>query len=50
MHMKKIIFILAFTFTLASCATIKNKMPKFEKKTCDGSNDTLADVLCKKAE
>ena len=46
--MKKIIIILAFSFTLASCATVKDKIPKL--KTCDGteSNKTLADVLCKK--
>ena len=46
--MKKIILILAFSFVLASCASIKDKMPKIERKACDGSNKTLADVLCKK--
>ena len=46
--MKKIIIILALSFALASCATVKEKMPKFEKKDCDGSNKTLADVFCKK--
>ena len=44
--MKKILIILAFSFTLASCATVKDKIPKL--KSCDGSNKTVADVLCKK--
>ena len=47
--MKKIIIILALSFALASCATVKDKIPKFNKKACDGSNDTLADVFCKKS-
>jgi hypothetical protein len=49
--MKNIIIILVFLFVLVSCATVKDKIPKipkFEKKTCDGSKDTLADVFCKK--
>ena len=45
--MKKIIIILTF-FLLTSCAAIKDKMPKIERKACDGNNNTLADVLCKK--
>ena len=45
----KIIIILAFSFVLVSCASIKNKMPKFEKKACvEGNNKTIADVFCKK--
>ena len=47
-YMKKIIIILAFSFALVSCATVTDKIPKFEKKDCDGSKDTLADVFCKK--
>ncbi len=32
---------------LASCSTIKDKMPK--RKACvDDSNKTLADLICKK--
>ena len=44
--MKKILIILVFSFALASCASVKDKIPKLKK--CDGSNKTLADVLCKK--
>ena len=44
--MKKISLILIISFALASCASIKEKMPS--RKTCDGSNETLADVICKK--
>ncbi len=44
--MKTIIIILALSFTLASCASIKDKIPNLKK--CDGSNETLADVFCKK--
>ena len=45
----KIIIILAFSFVLVSCASIKDKMPKFEKKACvEGNNKTIADVFCKK--
>jgi len=47
--MKKIIILLAFSFVLSSCASVKDKIPKFERKACDGSNKTLADVLCKKS-
>jgi len=43
--MKKIILLLGFSLLLASCG---DKMPKFERKACDGSNKTLADVICKK--
>jgi len=46
--MKKIITIIAFSFLLVSCASIKEKMPKFNKKDCDGSKKTLADIFCKK--
>ena len=46
--MKKIIIILAFSFILASCAAVSEKIPKMERKACDGSNETIADVLCKK--
>jgi starvation-inducible outer membrane lipoprotein len=48
--MKKILIILAFSFILASCTSVtdKIKVPKMERKTCDGSNKTVADVLCKK--
>jgi hypothetical protein len=46
--MKKILIILALSFTLASCTSITDKMPKLERKACDGSNKTVADVLCKK--
>ena len=46
--MKKLILILTFSFALVSCATVSDKIPKFEKKVCDGSKDTLADVFCKK--
>ena len=45
-NMKTIIIILALSFTLASCASIKDKIPNLKK--CDGSNETLADVFCKK--
>ena len=44
--MKTIIIILVLSFTLASCASIKEKMPT--RKACDGSQETLADVICKK--
>ena len=46
--MKKIIIILAFSFMLASCAAVSEKIPKMERKACDGSSETIADVLCKK--
>ena len=40
----KILF--AFIFlSLASCGTVKDKMP--ERKACTGDNKTLADVFCK---
>ncbi len=31
---------------LASCANIKEKMPK--RKACTGENNSLADLICKK--
>tara|TARA_B100000795_G_C22444589_1_gene303269 strand:- start:268 stop:411 length:144 start_codon:yes stop_codon:yes gene_type:complete len=46
--MQKILIILAFSFALTSCAAVKDKIPKIERKACDGSSKTLADVLCKK--
>jgi starvation-inducible outer membrane lipoprotein len=46
--MKKIILIIAFSFVLVSCASVTDKIPKIERKSCDGSDKTLADVLCKK--
>ena len=46
--MKKIIILIAFTFLLTSCTSITEKIPKLERKTCDGTNKTLTDVLCKK--
>ena len=46
--MNKIIFLIILSFTLVSCASVKDKMPKLKK--CDGSNETLSDVFCKKAE
>ena len=33
---------------LVSCAAVSEKIPKMERKACDGSNETIADVLCKK--
>ena len=46
--MIKNICILISIVVLTSCASIKDKMPKLEKKACTGENKTLADVLCKK--
>ena len=42
---KKITSILII-LVLASCATIKDKMPK--RKACTGEDKTLADLICKK--
>tara|TARA_B100000900_G_C20311304_1_gene606268 strand:+ start:114 stop:248 length:135 start_codon:yes stop_codon:yes gene_type:complete len=42
---KKITTIL-LVLILASCATIKDKMPK--RKACTGEKNTLADIMCKK--
>ena len=42
---KKITSILIILI-LASCATIKDKMPK--RKPCTGEDKTLADLICKK--
>jgi entry exclusion lipoprotein TrbK len=44
---KKILLILV-AISLTSCSTIKEKMPKMERKACTGENKTLADVWCKK--
>ena len=44
---KKILLIL-IAITLASCSTIKEKMPTISKKPCTDSKETLADVFCKK--
>ena len=46
--MNKILIILALSIGLASCASVKDKMPKLERKACDGNSKTLADVFCKK--
>ena len=47
--MKKIIIILAFSFALTSCASLKDKIPKFGGKACtDEKAKSLADVFCKK--
>ena len=48
MIMKNIIIILVLSFTLASCAAVKEKIPTL--KDCDGTetNKTLAEILCKK--
>ena len=46
LFMKNIIFILVFSFLLASCG---DKFPKFERKACtDAKAKTVADALCKK--
>ena len=45
--MNKILILIVLSFTLISCATIKDKLP--ERKACDGSNETLSDVFCKKS-
>ncbi|MDA9753403.1 hypothetical protein N9U93_02705 [Candidatus Pelagibacter sp.] len=42
---KKITSILII-LVLASCTTIKDKMPK--RKACTGEDKTLADLICKK--
>ena len=42
---KKISSILLI-LVLASCANIKDKMPK--RKACTGENKTLTDLMCKK--
>tara|TARA_B110000093_G_C12825213_1_gene348707 strand:- start:702 stop:839 length:138 start_codon:yes stop_codon:yes gene_type:complete len=44
--MKNILIIIMLSFGLISCASIKDKVPKL--KECDGSKDTVADLLCKK--
>tara|TARA_B100000780_G_C20736900_1_gene292756 strand:- start:312 stop:455 length:144 start_codon:yes stop_codon:yes gene_type:complete len=45
---KKLLLILV-TFSLASCASIKEKMPNVERKACsDEKAKTLVDVFCKK--
>ena len=42
------LLILCFVIILTSCANIKEKIPKLERKACTGENKTLADTLCKK--
>ena len=42
---KKISSILLI-LVLASCANIKDKMPK--RKACTGEKNTVADLICKK--
>tara|TARA_B100000780_G_C20892369_1_gene355147 strand:- start:364 stop:507 length:144 start_codon:yes stop_codon:yes gene_type:complete len=44
---KKLLLIIV-TLSLTSCATLKDKIPKVERKACTGENKTLADVICKK--
>ena len=48
--MNKFIITLLLSFTLVSCANVKDKMPTL--KECDGTetNKTLADLLCKKKQ
>tara|TARA_B100000795_G_C22404377_1_gene288351 strand:- start:330 stop:473 length:144 start_codon:yes stop_codon:yes gene_type:complete len=46
--MIKKLLVLIFAITLTSCANIKDKIPKIERKACTGENKTLADTLCKK--
>ena len=46
--MIKKISILIIAVILTSCTTIKEKIPKIERKACTGENKTLADVWCKK--
>ena len=48
--MIKKISILIIAVILTSCTTIKEKMPKMERKACTGENKTLADVWCKKKQ
>ena len=45
--MNKFIIILLLSFTLVSCANVKDKVPTL--KECDGTetNKTLAEILCK---
>ena len=48
LSMNKFIITLLLSFTLVSCANVKDKMPTL--KECDGTetNKTLAEILCKK--
>ena len=48
LSMNKFIITLLLSFTLVSCANVKEKMPTL--KECDGTetNKTLAEILCKK--
>tara|TARA_B110000914_G_scaffold152997_1_gene134194 strand:+ start:744 stop:887 length:144 start_codon:yes stop_codon:yes gene_type:complete len=46
--MIKNILIIIVAITLTSCTSVKEKMPKLERKACTGENKTLADVICKK--
>ena len=43
--MKKIISLLII-LVLAGCSSITDKVPK--RKSCDGSKNTVTDLLCKK--
>ena len=42
------LMIILVTISLTSCAALKEKIPKIERKACTGENKTLSDVLCKK--
>ena len=44
---KKLLIILT-TITLASCASIKNKMPERQACMGDEANKTLTEMFCKK--
>jgi|TARA_B110000014_G_C19795007_1_gene413037 hypothetical protein len=44
---KKIIS-LVLLVGLSACASVKDKVPKLERKNCTGQMTTLADVFCKK--
>ena len=44
---KKILIVFA-TITLASCASLKDKMPERQACTGNETNKTVAEVLCKK--
>jgi|TARA_B100000780_G_scaffold198026_1_gene139946 hypothetical protein len=46
--MIKKILLIFITITLASCSTIKEKIPNIGQKPCTDSKDTLADIFCKK--
>ena len=47
--MIKIFIIIFIAVTLTSCASIKDRIPKYEKKACtDEKAKSLSDVFCKK--